>query len=619
MVLINSNRTKKEEKKNQSQLLLDFEYFFTRAIEFRQETIYFLITDRFNDGDTSNNPGSNPNLYDSTRQQWSKYWGGDLQGIIDKLDYLKNMGVTAIWISPLFEQVEDLQFESAPMHGYWTKDFKRINPRFLSSEENNSLHNCTILDRLIAGLHDRGMKLILDIVCNHSSPDVNGNKGQLYDDGVLIADFNHDVNQWYYHNPEITNWEDEWQLLYGEMAGLATFNESQIQFRNYIKSAIKQWLDRGVDALRIDTVKHMPMWFWQEFMTDIKTHKPAIFAFGEWGFSKPWEQKSVDFANNSGMSILDFGLCEAIRAALAKESEGGFHLIQDIFDLDYLYNQATELITFIDNHDMPRFQSLNSDPNILRLAIALIMTCRGIPCIYYGTEQYLHNDTNDGEDPYNRPMMSQWDTTTQIYQDIQLLSKLRRLNPAVALGSQVQKYITPDIYCYIRSYRDSRCLVVMNKGNPVTIDLQSTNLSDGEYICLLTHRHFEVQDGNIWGLELDTKEIIILSYIGERVQGQTIARVQLNGITTQPGEEVVVVGDCPELGNWDINKAYALEYINQNVWFGEIPFNESAGSLIAYKYALRRKHQLPIYENTLGRRWGLAVEGIIKWNDTFQK
>ena len=117
MVLIKSDRAQNKGTKIQSQLLLDFEYFFTRAIEFRQETIYFLITDRFNDGDTRNNPGSNPNLYDSTRQHWSKYWGGDLQGIIDKLDYLKNMGVTAIWISPLFEQVEDLQCESAPMHG----------------------------------------------------------------------------------------------------------------------------------------------------------------------------------------------------------------------------------------------------------------------------------------------------------------------------------------------------------------------------------------------------------------------------------------------------------------------------------------------------------------------
>ena len=141
--------------------------------------------------------------------------------------------------------------------------FKRINPRFLANDEANSLTKCTTLNRLIKAAHDRDLKLILDIVCNHSSPDVNGSKGVLYDDGVPIADFYNDWNNWYHHNPEITDWEDEWQLLYGEMAGLATFNESNLDFRNYIKSAIKQWLDRGVDALRIDTVKHMPIWFWQ--------------------------------------------------------------------------------------------------------------------------------------------------------------------------------------------------------------------------------------------------------------------------------------------------------------------------------------------------------------------
>ena len=86
--------------------------------------------------------------------------------------------------------------------------------------------------------------------------------------------------------------------------------------------------------------------------------------FGEWGFSKPWEQKSVDFANFSGMSILDFGLCEAIRGALAKGDARGFYLIKEVFDLDRLYHRATELITFIDNHDMPRFQSLISIPII---------------------------------------------------------------------------------------------------------------------------------------------------------------------------------------------------------------------------------------------------------------
>jgi cyclomaltodextrin glucanotransferase len=601
-------------EQNEAEWSSDFEFLFTRAIEFRQETIYFIIVDRFNDGDNSNNPGSNPQVYDATRQQWGKYWGGDLQGIIDKLDYLKGMGVTALWISPLFEQVEELQFESAAMHGYWTKDFKRINPHFLAPGEPNSLYECTTFDRLIAAMRDRGMKLILDIVCNHSSPDVNGHKGKLYDDGVLIADFYNDVNHWYHHNPEITDWQDEWQLLYGEMAGLATFNESNIEFRNYIKSAIKQWLDRGVDALRIDTVKHMPVWFWQEFITDIQTHKPSVFMFGEWGFSKPWEQTSVDFANNSGMSILDFGFCEAIRGALAKGDKRGFYLIQEVLTLDYLYNRATESITFIDNHDMPRFQSLNPDPANLRMAVILVMTSRGIPCLYYGTEQYLHNDTNGGADPYNRPMMERWDTNTQLYRDLQLFSKLRRLNPAISLGSQVEKYLTADIYCYTRSYRDSRCFVAMNRGNTTTIDVD-TNLEDGEYRCLVSGRSFNVINNKLLQLELGRQEVIVLSYIGDRIQGKTIVRVQLNGISTQLGETVVVTGDCPELGNWDLSKAYALEYINQNTWFGEIPFTESAGRAISYKYALQRDNLPPVYENIISRRWILVDRGTVKWQD----
>ncbi len=598
-----------------SEQYADFEFLFTRAIEFRQETIYFIIVDRFNDGEPSNNEGPNPELYDPDRQKWGKYWGGDIQGIIDKLDYLKSMGVTAIWISPLFEQVESLQFDNAAMHGYWTKDFKRINPRFLPKGEDNSLFTCTAFDRLISGLHQRGMKLILDIVCNHSSPDVNGEKGKLYDNGTLIADYYNDYKNWYYHNPEITDWEDEDQLLYYEIAGLATFNETNIDYRNYIKTAIKQWLDRGVDALRVDTVKHMPTWFWQEFMSDIQTHKPSVFIFGEWGFGKPQDGKSNKFANESGMSILDFGLSEGIRASLAQGSPGGFYLIQDVFDMDYLYNTATELITFIDNHDMPRFQSLNSDPQILRLAVILILTCRGIPCLYYGTEQYLHNDTNGGNDPYNRPMMEKWNTDTEIYQDLRLLSKLRRLNPAISLGSQVQKYITDNVYCYLRRYRDSRCFVAMNKGEPITIDVGNTELEDGEYNCIITKRHFEVENGKISRLQLGTKELIILSYIGERVKGKTIVRAQLNGIKSKPGEIVVVTGDCPELGNWDISKAYALEYINENTWFGEIPFDQSAGKAIAYKYAILRKNQATLLENIVSRRWILSDRGTVKWRD----
>jgi cyclomaltodextrin glucanotransferase len=601
---------------------IDLEFLYTRDIEFRQETIYFLVVDRFFDGDPNNSEGPNPELYDPSAQEWGKYWGGDLQGVIEKLDYLKSMGVTAIWLTPLFEQIEDLFIESAAIHGYWTKDFKRINPRFIKEGEEASLNKTqetrnTTFDRLIEEMHKRDMKLILDIVCNHSSPDISGTKGELYDDGVKIADFNDDKNHWYHHYGEVQDWEDEWQVQNCELSGLATFNENNNDYRNYIKSAIKQWLDRGVDALRVDTVKHMPIWFWQEFTGDIYAHKPDVFIFGEWIYSHPSDDRSVEFANCSGMSMLDFGLCVAIRAALGQGAEGGFHLVQEILDQDSKYNGATELITFIDNHDMPRFQSLNPDPDMLKVAVSLIMTSRGIPCIYYGTEQYLHDDTNGGNDPYNRPMMENWDTETEIYRFIRRLSGLRRLNPAISMGSQWQKYLTPDVYCYVRRYRESCCFVALNRGEATTIPEVDADLPDGEHTCIVTRNKYEVKDGKIYNLDLETRGVIVLSHVGERVKAQTIIRAQLNGVMTQPGETVVVVGDCPELGNWDIAKAFPLEYINCNTWFGEIPFNESAGKLITYKYALWREGQSPLRENITPRRWVVASEGTVKWRDTW--
>lgn len=205
---------------------IDLEFLYSRDVEFRQETIYFIVVDRFYDGDPGNSEGPNPQLFDPEQKDWGKYWGGDLQGVIEKLDYLKNMGVTTIWLNPLFEQVEALFIEQAAIHGYWTKDFKRINPRLIGKDEEPSLNKTqetrnTTFDRLVDELHKRRMKLVLDIVCNHSNPDFSGKKGELYDDGVKIADFNDDKNNWYHHYGIVTNWESEWQVQNCELSGLA--------------------------------------------------------------------------------------------------------------------------------------------------------------------------------------------------------------------------------------------------------------------------------------------------------------------------------------------------------------------------------------------------------------
>lgn len=604
----------------------DEAFLATKEMDFRQEFIYFIIIDRFFDGTADLEErqgvwdrGEKAGLLDKTWMEWGKYWGGNLQGVIDKVDYLKSLGVTAVWLSPLFEQVDDMQFDRAPMHGYWTRDFKRINERFLRQGDSPSLGKSQTVKELVDALHGAGIKLILDVVCNHSSPDINGSKGIVFDDGKPLADFNNDINGFYHHNPEITDWEDEYQLVNYEMCGLATFNEQNINFRNYIKGAIKAWIDIGVDALRVDTLKHMPLWFWQEFTTDIKRHKPNIFLFGEYGFSKPWDQRSVAYANHSGMSILDFGLCDGIRFAFSGQEPGGFAQIERVLAMDEVYQRANELVTFIDNHDMPRFLSVVSEPRKLDLALVLLMTLRGVPCLFYGTEQYLHNDTSGGQDPYNRPMMENWDQSNRPYTLLQSLAQVRRKNSALTLGSHQQRYVSESLYVYSRHYRDSHALIMVNQGATSSVSLDSCGLPDGQYRCRISGETLEVVDGKLNHVTIPELSARVLSIEGPAVQGLVVGVFQLNGYHTQPGQRVAITGSCPELGEWDHQRSYGMEYVNGNTWIAEVPFDPSAGEAIAYKFLVMRDNTMELVENIVARNQLLPSQGRLKldciWND----
>lgn len=590
-------------------------------VECRGETIYFAVVDRFNTG-RKDRAGKETELDDPTRGDWQKYWGGDLQGVLDKVDYLKELGVTALWLTPLFEQVEGVAGGSAPIHGYWTQDFKRVNARWVNNPDEVRLFATdTVLDKLIDELHKRGMKFILDIVCNHSSPATTQGKGRIYDDGRLIADFDNDVNHWYHHYGDVQDWNNQWQVQNAELCGLATFNENNTEYRRYIMGAIKLWLDKGVDALRIDTVKHMPNWFWQEFTSEMHTHKPNVFIFGEWIHNHPANAISVDFANHAGMSVFDFAMAQAIRKAIGQNVDEGFKQVQDVLDQDGAYRNASELVTFYENHDMPRLQSLGASNEMVDIATALIMTMRGIPCLYYGYEQYLHNDTDGGGDPYNRPMMEKWDTGTRAFHITHMLSAERGKNPAIQWGGSWPKIVEKDLYAYVRKYREARCLVLLNKGPERVIDKIDTELPNGVHQCILTGEKIECQDGIATQVKIGGAQARVFSHVGERIKAKSIARLQLNGLFTQPGDSVVVMGDCPELGNWDIGKGVPLEYINLNTWFVELPFNESAGESIAYKFAVLHAEpdSPPGRENRPTRRRAVATEGVVKWRDVWEE
>jgi len=600
--------------------------YFESPVDFRNEIIYFIIVDRFHDGHVDSEATAEASevedskgLYDKSRTIWGKYWGGNLQGIINKIDYLKALGVTALWLSPLFEQVSDLQFCRAPMHGYWTRDFKRVNPRFLKVGESTSIRESATLKALVEACHAAGIKVVLDIVCNHSSPEINGCKGVVLDDGDPLADFHKDEKNFYYHNGEITNWDDEYQLIHLEMMGLATFNEKNIDYRNYIKSAIKEWLDVGIDALRVDTLKHMPIWFWQEFSTEMKNHKPGLFMFGEYGFSKPWEQRSVDYANNIGMSILDFGLCDGIRFCFSGREHGGFYQVEKVLAYDRVYHRANELVTFIDNHDMPRFLSIVSDPKLLDLALVMLITLRGVPCIFYGTEQYLNNNTDGGHDPYNRPMMESWDTESESFKLVKKLLELRQGNQALALGSHHTAWINDDFYLYTRNHRDSAVMVMINKADHEhVVDAENIAMPDGTYTCHLTGYPVGISNGQLHNYVVPAKTAIVISKAGQLVQGNVVVVFLLNGFETRPGQSLAIVGSSDELGQWDHNRAYGMEYVNQNTWIATVAFNPSEPQLVNFKFIVREQGVDPIVEWVINRKLLLPQQGKIAvdcyWN-----
>ena len=172
-----------------------------RAADFKREVIYQIITDRFFDGSsTNNNPAQSSGLYDSTKTNWRAYWGGDLQGIQQKLSYLAGMGVTAIWISP---PVDNLNANipdgngnpTASYHGYQGRDFKRIEEH--SGDASNAW---TAFDNLVTAAHAAGIKVIVDFAPNHSTQDNAGEFGALYDNGTFLGNYSNDTNGYFHHH-----------------------------------------------------------------------------------------------------------------------------------------------------------------------------------------------------------------------------------------------------------------------------------------------------------------------------------------------------------------------------------------------------------------------------------
>ena len=580
----------------------------------RAETMYFVFVDRFADGDPSNNGGKNETCFDPTRSDPLRFWGGDLQGLHDQLDYLSRLGISCLRLTPIFEQIPTLTLDrgrlSAPYHGYWTTDFRRIEPHLLPREEWDCpfARRDTTFDRLLDACHERGIRVLLDVVCDRGNPGGDdAPAGQMFDDGQWLLSQDHDSLGWYRRG---MHRDDA-----GSGDSALRFDENSASFRGYLRDVLLGWLNRGVDGYCFDAVHRMPIWFWQELTTTLRTSRPGTWLCGVAHARASWEEAAVDFANQAGLRLLDFAFQRRIVEALCWNDVGGFRRIASHLERDEMFEDATSLVTFLDTHKTPRLLSLGLPPEHLVLAFTLLMTSRGIPCIFYGTEQGLHDDTEGGVDPYNRPMMTSFDLNTAPAKALSVLTALRRENLAVQRGRYQTLWLSENVLVYAREHADNAVVVALNRGGDTRIDLANVPLPDGAAIDLLGGEGVMVQAGRIERLSLPAGGAFVFANTRRREVAGASVLCRLSGYATKFGESVVVTGSAPELGAWDMQRAVVLQHVNRNLWMGDVVFDESRGQRTLYKYAIVDSRGNVVREARPPRVADVPMSSGIEWAD----
>jgi glycosidase len=411
------------------------QYVQSSSVLNENDIIYMVLTDRFYDGDSSNNGTLNVE-YRPGNLKFNQ--GGDWKGLTEKLDYIKNLGVTAIWISPVSEN-EPLSRDKSESgyHGYFTHDYNKADPHFGTKED---------LIRLVQTAHSKGLKVILDAVPNHTADYLaEGATSYSSDDYQPAAPFNNPA--WYHHYGDITDWNDPFQVLNNDLGGLDDLNQDNADAREAIKNAYKTWVqDTGADGVRVDAARSIPKDFLAEFEEYL-----GVPTFGEIFVG------DVDYVSdfqNYEWGVLDFPLFFQAREVFAHDAD--FSTVKEIFDQDSKYKDPNRLITFIDNHDRDRFLCL-ADDNFqkMRLALTFLFTVRGIPDIYYGTEQNCYGGGKPTEwagiaNKENREVMPSFSEDGNMYQYIQRLAQLRNNYTCLRTGTQREMWYESNIYAYSR-------------------------------------------------------------------------------------------------------------------------------------------------------------------------
>ena len=370
-----------------------------------QDVVYLIMPDRFANGDTTNDrPAKSPGLIDRSKARY--YHGGDLAGVRQRLPYLKSLGITAIWLNPIYDNNDKLNEQETyegqaitDYHGYGAVDFYAVDEH---------LGTLAQFKQLVDDAHRSGIKIILDMVANHTGPYhpwVNDSPTPTWFHGTAEKHLANTWQVWTLADPYATPGMREATLDGWFIDILPDLNQGDPEVARYINQNTLWWAGvSGIDGIRQDTWPYVPRTFWRDWMTAIKRQYPSMTVVGEVFDGDPslvaffqGGRRGWDGIDTRVDALFDFPLLFPLRRALAEGKS--LREVAQMLSRDHLYPNASSLMTFLGNHDVGRFMN---EPNAtidgLKLAYTFLLTVRGTPLLYYGDEIALPG----GGDPDNR-------------------------------------------------------------------------------------------------------------------------------------------------------------------------------------------------------------------------
>jgi len=444
-----------------------------------QDVIYLLMPDRFSNGNPSNDSMENFKEKANRDNKGGRH-GGDIQGIINQLDYLHDLGITAIWTTPLLE--DDMATYS--YHTYAITDYYKIDGRFGTNAD---------YVRLADECHKRGIKLIMDMVPNHCGSD------HWWMKDLPMIDWVHQYPEFTRTNYTIATWNDPHASVYDTRLNedgwfditMPDLNQDNPVLLTYFKQFAIFWLEyAGLDGLRVDTYPYNDKWKIAEWTKAIREEYPNLNIMGECWQHRPseiayWQSgvKNYDGYDSYLPTVMDFPLNDALMTTFNENVQywdQGISRFYNNYVMDYLYADPYNILVFLDNHDTERFsERIGFDFNKYKLAVAHLLTTRGIPQLYYGIEIMMGGQKSQGDGDIRRDFPGGWPGDTrnaftaegrtsqenEAFNYLRSLLNYRKANPVLHSGKMIQFIPRDNVYVYFRMNEKKTVMVVLNNSD----------------------------------------------------------------------------------------------------------------------------------------------------------